>query len=97
MQQAQSVCIMLVSQKKGFLAISGDTFLLCLLYKVSWVALLSIFGDWLAFDLLCDLFVSLLDNFAFNVRASPVPRNLVTDFGFRVRHAAADVQDHSRL
>ncbi len=77
--------------------ISGNTFLLCLLYEVSWVALLPIFGDWLAFDLLCDLFVSLLDNFAFDVRASPVPRNLVTDFGFRVRHAAADLQDHSRL
>ena len=76
---------------------SGNTFLLCLLYKVSWVALLPVLGDWLAFDLLCDLFVSLLDNFAFDVRASPVPCNLVTNFGFRVSHAAADLQDHLRF
>lgn len=67
------------------------TFLLCLLYKVSRVVLLAIFGDRLAFDLLCDLLVGFLDNLAFDVRAAPVPSDLVTDFWLLVRHAAGTV------
>lgn len=71
------------------------TFLLCLLYKVSRIVLLAIFGDRLAFDLLCDLLVGFLDNLAFNVRAAPVPSDLVTDFWLLVRHAASTVAGSS--